>query len=54
MAGFDGEVGNVGGESGELNGGASGACAKGEEGKVACIYMSMNAKRGSRGRDGTN
>lgn len=35
MAGFNGEVRDVGGERGQLDGGAAGACAKGEEGEVA-------------------
>lgn len=35
MAGFNGKVRDVGGERGELDGGAAGACAEGEEGEVA-------------------
>lgn len=35
MRGVDGELCYVGGEGGELNCGAAGACAQGEEGEVA-------------------
>lgn len=35
MTGFNGKIRDVGGERGELDGGAASACAKGEEGEVA-------------------
>lgn len=45
---FDGKVGDIGGEGGQLYRRAAGACAKREEGKVAWHCMSMgNSGRGT-------